>query len=251
MDSTSVSLGIAFAAGLVSFLSPCVLPVVPGYIGYLSGVSISGSIDAGGRELTSRVPTRGRALLHAALFVGGFSLIFVALGASATFLGATLRDLLPIMQRVGGVVIAMFGLYLMGLLRFQMLMRERRLHFGARPAGMAGSVLAGVAFGAGWTPCIGPVLASVLLYAGMEETMGRGMMLLASYALGLGVPFLIAAAALDRFLSGARLLRRWGLPLQRVTGGILLLIGLLLATGQFARMTASLARYTPFFDLGF
>jgi cytochrome c-type biogenesis protein len=113
-----------------------------------------------------------------------------------------------------------------------------------------GSVLAGVAFGAGWTPCIGPVLASVLLYAGMEETMGRGMLLLMAYAVGLGVPFLVAAVALDRFLAGTRALRRWGRPLQRATGAVLLLLGVMLATGRFAQLTAMLARYTPFIDIG-
>jgi len=246
MDPTSISLGLAFLAGIVSFLSPCVLPVVPGYIGYLSGVSVS----AGVGDPKGVVVQRGRAVLHAALFVVGFSLVFVALGASATAVGSSLRTVLPVLQRVGGVMIALFGLYLLGVLRIDMLMRERRLRLASRPAGLVGSMLAGVAFGAGWTPCIGPVLATVLLYAGLEETMGRGMMLLAAYAIGLGVPFLIAAAAMDRFLSGARLLRRWGVPLQRATGGLLLFLGLMLASGQFARVTASLARYTPFLDVG-
>lgn len=245
MDPTSVSLGLAFVAGIVSFLSPCVLPVVPGYIGYLSGVSVSGA----GRDSMDRLP-RGRAIVHATLFVAGFSLVFIALGASATVMGSAVRDLLPVLQRVGGVIIALFGLYLMGVLPLEMLMRERRLQLASRPVGTIGSVLAGVAFGAGWTPCIGPVLATVLLYAGMEETMGRGMILLAAYAVGLGVPFLLAAVAMDRFLSGARLLRRWVLPLQRATGVLLLFLGFMLATGQFARVTANLARYTPFLDLG-
>jgi cytochrome c-type biogenesis protein len=244
MDATSISIGLAFAAGLVSFLSPCVLPIVPGYLGYLSGVSMGGEGTAG------VAASRGRAVLHAALFVLGFSLVFVALGASATVLGSTLRGLLPVLQRVGGVAVALFGLYLLGLLRLGFLMRERRFQLASRPAGGVGSVLTGVAFGAGWTPCIGPVLASVLLYAGMEETMARGMLLLSAYALGLGVPFLVAAAALDRFLSGARRLRRWSLPLQRATGGVLLALGILLATGRFAQMTAGLARYTPFIDVG-
>ncbi|CAN5797879.1 cytochrome c biogenesis protein CcdA [soil metagenome] len=244
MDATSISIGLAFAAGLISFLSPCVLPIVPGYLGYLSGVSV------GGEGVGRSSPSRGRAVLHAALFVLGFSLVFVALGASATALGSTLRGLLPVLQRVGGVMVALFGLYLLGLLRLGFLMRERRFELASRPAGKVGSVLTGVAFGAGWTPCIGPVLASVLLYAGMEETMARGMLLLTAYALGLGLPFLVAAAALDRFLSGARLLRRWGMPLQRGTGGVLLVLGILLATGRFAQLTAGLARYTPFIDVG-
>lgn len=242
MDPASIPIGLAFLAGLVSFLSPCVLPIVPGYIGYLSGISV-----AGGAEAT---PSRWRAVLHAILFVMGFSLVFVALGASATALGGTLRQLLPLLQRIGGVAIALFGLYLLGVFRGGWLMRERRLHLHSRPAGSAGSVLAGIAFGAGWTPCIGPVLASVLLYAGMGETVGRGMVLLGAYALGLGVPFVVAAAALDRFLSGARRVRRLHLPLQRVTGAVMLVLGLFLASGQFAALTARLARYAPLLDVG-
>jgi cytochrome c-type biogenesis protein len=245
MDASSVSIGLAFLAGLVSFLSPCVLPVVPGYVGYLTGVSVGG--EGASTEPRSQ---RVRAVGHAALFVLGFSLVFVALGASATALGATMRQVLPVLQRVGGVAVAVFGLYLLGVIRLSPLMRERRLHLAGRPAGAAGSVLAGIAFGAGWTPCIGPVLASVLLYAGMEETMGRGIVLLGAYAMGLGVPFLLAAAALDRFLAGARRVRRWSVPLQRVTGGVLLVLGLLLASGRFAALTASLARFTPFLDVG-
>jgi cytochrome c-type biogenesis protein len=245
MDAGSISFGLAFAAGLISFLSPCVLPIVPGYIGYLSGVSVGGMGAA-----QPLAPSRTRALLHASLFVIGFSLVFVALGASATAMGATLRGLLPVLQRVGGVAVALFGLYLLGVLRLGFLMRERRMQLASRPAGKVGSVLAGVAFGAGWTPCIGPVLASVLLYAGMEETMGRGMLLLMAYAVGLGVPFLVAAVALDRFLAGTRALRRWGRPLQRATGAVLLLLGVMLATGRFAQLTAMLARYTPFIDIG-
>jgi cytochrome c-type biogenesis protein len=129
MDAGSISFGLAFAAGLISFLSPCVLPIVPGYIGYLSGVSVGGMGEA-----QPLAPSRTRALLHASLFVIGFSLVFVALGASATAMGATLRGLLPVLQRVGGVAVALFGLYLLGVLRLGFLMRERRMQLASRPA---------------------------------------------------------------------------------------------------------------------
>jgi cytochrome c-type biogenesis protein len=243
-DAVTISLGLAFLAGLVSFLSPCVFPIVPSYVGYVTGLTLDEL-----REGTS-TSARRQAAVHSALFVLGFSLVFVALGASATALGGTLRNALPLLQRIGGVVIVVLGLYLLGVLKIPLLMRERRVHLTARPAGRMGSVAVGVAFGAGWTPCIGPVLATVLLYAGFEETMARGMLLLGAYALGLGIPFFVAAVALNWFLVGARRLRGWMLPLQRVAGVMLVLAGVLLFTGEFARLTAFLSRFTPAIEIG-
>src|SRR5690606_15132784 len=157
-----VSFGLAFLAGLVSFLSPCVLPIVPSYVSFITGLTLD-ELQGGGVA-----GARRRAAVHSALFVLGFSLIFVALGATATALGAALGRSLPLLQQVGGVVIVLFGLYLVGVLRIPALMRERRVHLAAKPAGYLGSVAVGIAFGAGWTPCVGPVLASILLYAGLE-----------------------------------------------------------------------------------
>jgi cytochrome c-type biogenesis protein len=243
-DLVTVSLGLAFLAGLVSFLSPCVFPIVPSYVGFVTGLTLD-ELREGGRAAARR-----QAAVHSALFVLGFSLLFVALGASATVLGGTLRRSLPLLQQVGGVVIVLFGLYLLGLLRVPALLRERRVHLASRPAGRVGSVLAGVAFGAGWTPCIGPVLASVLLYAGFEETMLRGMLLLGAYALGLGIPFFVAAVSLNWFLAGAPRVRRWIVPLERAAGAMLVLVGVLLFTGEFARITAFLAQFTPVIEIG-
>ncbi len=244
MDTVSIGIGIAFLAGMVSFLSPCVFPVVPGYVGFVTGLSMDEL-----REGTTS-GARREAAVHAALFVGGFSILFLALGASATALGSLLRDALPLLQRVGGVVIIAFGLFMLGLLRIPALMRERRLQLGSKPAGKAGSVVAGIAFGAGWTPCIGPVLASLLFYAGFEETMTRGMVLLGAYALGLGVPFFLSAVALNWFLAGASRIRRWILPIERATGGMLVILGLLLISGEFARITEYLAQFSPAIDVG-
>lgn len=190
-DLVAVSLGLAFLAGLVSFLSPCVFPVVPSYVGFVTGLTLDELKDGG------RAAARRQAAVHSALFVLGVSLVFIALGASATALGGALRRSLPLLQQVGGVVIVLFGLYLLGVLKIPALMRERRVQLAAKPAGRIGSVVAGVAFGAGWTPCVGPVLASVLLYASFEETMLQGMLLLGAYALGLGIPFFVAAVALN------------------------------------------------------
>lgn len=232
-----MSLGLALGAGLLSFLSPCVLPLVPSYIAYVSGMTLDELQTSGAAT------ARRRAALHALLFVLGFTAVFVALGATATALGATLRRSLPLMQQVGGIVIIIFGLFLAGVLRVPALVRERRVHLAARPAGWAGSVLVGIAFGAGWTPCIGPVLATILLYAGLEATMSRGLLLLAFYSIGLGVPFLVAALAFNWYLAGARQVIRWLRPLQVASGVLLVVVGVMLVTGRFTALTGTLAGF--------
>jgi cytochrome c-type biogenesis protein len=243
-DMVTVSLGLAFLAGLVSFLSPCVFPIVPGYVGFVTGLTLDELKDG------TRSEARRQAALHAALFVLGFSLLFLALGASATALGGVLRRALPLLQQLGGLVIAAFGLYLLGVLKLPALLRERRVQLASRPAGKLGSVVVGVAFGAGWTPCVGPVLASVLLYASFEETLLEGMLLLGAYALGLGIPFFLSAVALNWFLAGSARVRRWLLPLERLAGAALLLIGGLLFSGHFAALTAFLAQFSPALEVG-
>jgi cytochrome c-type biogenesis protein len=243
-DGISVSLGLAFLAGLVSFLSPCVFPIVPSYIGFVTGLTLEELQDG------SRAGARRQAAVHAALFVLGFSLVFLVLGASATALGGVLRRSLPLLQQIGGVVIAVFGLYMLGVLKIPALLRERRVQLGSRPAGRLGSVVVGMAFGAGWTPCIGPVLASVLLYASFEETMLRGMILLGAYALGLGIPFFVSAVALNWFLAGSTRMRRWLLPLERAAGAVMLFVGILLFTGQFTAISSFFAQFSPVIEIG-
>lgn len=240
----TVPLGLAFIAGIVSFLSPCVFPIVPSYVGFVTGLTLD--------ELSEgdRADARRQAAIHAGLFVLGFSLLFIALGASATALGSVLRRSLPLLQQVGGVIIAGFGLYLLGILKMPALMRERRVHLARKPAGGLGSLLVGVAFGAGWTPCVGPVLASVLLYASFEETMVRGMVLLAVYALGLGIPFFLSAVALNWFVAGSARVRRWIRPIEIGAGVVLLLVGVMLFTGHFAVITSFLSRYSPPIEVG-
>lgn len=243
MDATSISFGLAFLAGLVSFLSPCVLPIVPSYVTFVTGLSLDELRDA------NATAARRQAALHSGLFILGFSTLFVAMGASATALGDVLLRSLPLLQQIGGVIIAGFGLSMLGVLRIPALMRERRVHLASKPAGAVGSVVAGIAFGAGWTPCVGPVLASILLFAGMETTMSRGMMLLATYALGLGIPFFAAAVGLNAFLTRTRWLRRWLGTIERVTGAFLVLLGILLFTGQFAVLSGFLASFGQLINL--
>lgn len=234
MDIT-VSFPLAFAAGVVSFLSPCILPVVPSYVAFVSGMTLDEL--AGG----SAPGARKAAALHSVLFVLGFTLVFMTLGWAATAAGRQLSMALPWINRVGGVALIAFGLYLMGLLKVPALDRERRVHLSTRPAGAVGSFVIGVAFGAGWTPCIGPILASILLYAGLESTMMEGTLLLGTYAVGLGIPFVAASLAFNWFLAGASKARQWMVPLERAAGVLLALVGLLMVTGHFATLTAFLA----------
>ena len=234
-----VSFPLAFAAGLVSFLSPCVLPVVPSCLAFVSGLTLD--------ELEA-APTRAvrmRALAHATLFMTGFGIVFMTLGLVATAAGTAVARALPWVNRVGGAMILLFGLVLAGLVRVPGLDRDLRPRLGASSrspgAGALGSLAAGVAFGAGWTPCIGPILGTVLLYAGLEVTMVHGTLLLATYALGLGVPFVVASAGLSWFLAGSARVKSWIVPLRRIAAAVLIVIGLSMLTGQFARLAAFLA----------
>jgi len=235
VDGEQVSLALAFAAGVASFLSPCVLPVVPGYVSFVTGLALDDF------ESPDRAAVRRRAAVHSGLFILGFSLLFITLGASATAIGTVVRRSLPLIQQIGGAVIVLFGLYMLGLVRLPLLMQERRVQLSTKPAGLLGSVVVGVAFGAGWTPCVGPVLATILLYAGMSATMWHGAILLGAYAIGLGLPFFIAAVAFNWFLSRARGLRRWLLPIERAAGVVMIVAGALLFTGRLS----ALFRFLP------
>jgi len=234
-----VSFLLAFAAGLVSFLSPCVLPIVPSCLAFVTGLTLGELQDAPTRAL------RTRAILHSTLFTLGFGLVFMSLGLVATSAGMVIARALPWLNRIGGVMMMAFGVMLLGLLRIPGLDRDLRPGLRSdrqsRPAGALGSLAAGIAFGAGWTPCIGPVLGSVLLYASLDATMVEGTLLLATYAVGLGIPFVAASVALNWFLAGSARVRAWMVPLQRIAGGVLVVMGLSMVTGQFARLAAFLA----------
>ena len=231
-----VSLAVALAAGLLSFLSPCVLPLIPSYVGFLTGMSVE--------ELQVR---RGTALLHALWFVAGFSFIFVALGATASALGGLLREYQQWIGRAGGVLVILFGLYLLGILRPAFLMRERRLQLSRKPLGYLGSAFVGVAFGAAWTPCVGPMLGAIFTLAATRTGVREGMVLLGVYALGLAVPFLITAVALDRFLGWFQRFRPYIVWVDRVAGVLLIALGLLLVTDRFTLLAGYLQGLTPEF----
>jgi cytochrome c-type biogenesis protein len=230
-----VSFWLAFVAGVVSFLSPCVLPVVPSYVAFVSGLTLDELRDGSVKN------ARSVAAVHSSLFVLGFTVVFMTMGLVATAVGPPIARALPWINRAGGVVLAIFGLYLAGWLPLPALMRDFRLHLGSRPVGLIGSVAVGAAFGAGWTPCIGPILGSILLYASLESTMTQGALLLGTYAVGLGIPFVAAATSLNWFLAGSAGARSWIGPLQRIAGVVLLVIGIMMITGHFATLTAFLA----------
>jgi cytochrome c-type biogenesis protein len=227
---------VAFAAGLLSFLSPCVLPLVPSYVGFLTGMTLP--------EVTGR---RRVALIHALLFVGGFSLVFILLGASATALGRALNYYQVWLQRIGGALIILFGLVCLGVFNLSPLSQERRFHLERKPVGYLGSVLVGMAFAAGWTPCIGPVLGAILGLAATSADVSRGMLLLAVYSAGLALPFLLAAVAVDSFLDWFQRFRRFLPWVMRISGAMLIVVGMLLITGEFTRLAGWLQGLTPDF----
>ena len=235
-EPSALGVLVAFLAGLLSFLSPCVLPLVPSYVGFLTGMTLP--------EVTGR---RRVALVHALLFVGGFSLVFILLGASATALGRALNYYQVWLQRIGGVLIIGFGLVCLGAFKSRLLSQERRLHLERKPLGYLGSVLVGMAFAAGWTPCIGPVLGGILGLAATSTDVSRGMLLLAAYSVGLALPFLLAAVALDSFLEWFQRFRRFLPWVMRISGVMLVLVGVLLVTGEFTRLAGWLQGLTPEF----
>ncbi len=230
------SFALAFVAGLLSFLSPCVLPLIPSYVGFLTGLTLE--------ELEVR---RGTALVHALWFVAGFSLIFIALGATASALGVLLLRSQVWIGRIGGVVVILFGLYLLGVLRPALLMRERKVQLARKPLGYLGSAFVGVTFGAAWTPCIGPILGAILTLAAAQASVGHGAALLTAYSAGLALPFVVTALALDRFLAWFQRFRPYLVWVERIAGGLLILLGLLLVTDRFTLLAGWLQGLTPEF----
>ena len=238
METQTIGVLIAFGAGLLSFLSPCVLPLIPSYVTFITGLSLDDVQNA-----------RRAALLHGLLFVLGFTLIFLALGAGATMLGQTLLQYRDWISRIGGVVIIIFGFYLLGVLNIGFFSRERRVHLTDKPVGYFGTMVVGVAFGAGWTPCLGPILSSILLYTSTQADFARGMWLLLAYSLGLAVPFLLSAVAIERFTMFFQRMRKQMLWISRVSGAVMIVIGVMLVTNYFTVLASWLTTLTPEFLL--
>ena len=218
----------AFAAGLVSFFSPCILPLIPVYLSYLAGITYN--------ELTAA--PRRRVLAHSGMFILGFTAVFVGLGATATFVGRFLTDYQEWVGRASGALLVVFGLWMLGVLNVGFLWREARWHFQDKPVGYLGSSLVGATFAAGWTPCVGPVLTVILLYAGSQDKVGQGMALLAVYSLGLAVPLFLCALGLERSLGWIKKAGAGLVWIERAAGACLLAIGILLLTGGWSRVSS-------------
>ncbi|AKU91785.1 cytochrome c biogenesis CcdA family protein [Vulgatibacter incomptus] len=218
---TSISLPAAVFAGALSFLSPCVFPLVPGYLSFLTGSSAG---DAEG--------ARGKAIGRAAAFSLGFGLVFVALGATASTFGQLLGEHRRWLDLAGGALVILFGLHLLGILRVSLFFREARFQKLPSPKGFFGALLVGLAFGFGWSPCVGPLLGGVLTLAAADGTIGHGVLLLSGYAVGLAIPFIVSAAALQRFLAASSRIRPWLPWVERTGGALLTAFGVLLVTGK-------------------
>ncbi|HEY8497344.1 MAG TPA: cytochrome c biogenesis protein CcdA [Limnochordales bacterium] len=226
-----VTFPLAFLAGLVSFVSPCVLPLIPAYVTFLTGSTLDESSDGDHRQ-------RRRLLLNGTFFVLGFSAVFVAMGLGASAIGQFLTGHLPIVRRLGGLVVIVFGLYMMGILRVLAFDQERRVQARVRTPGPLNSLLLGMTFAAGWTPCIGPVLASVLVLAGTTATAAQGALLLLAYAAGLAVPFLLVTLFLGRMRAGLRRLLPHAERIRFASGVLLVVLGVMLYTNTFVLLNS-------------
>jgi cytochrome c-type biogenesis protein len=242
----NVTLLAAFGAGLLSFISPCVLPLIPGYLSYVSGLSLD---ELRGTATSRALPMpgsgRGRVVVASLAFILGFSLVFIALGATASAAGQFLLERLPILSRVAGVVIILFGLHTMGVLRIEWLYQTKQVQTNRKPAGPFGAMLVGAAFAFGWTPCLGPILAGILAVGASRDTVGDAVQLLATYSLGLGVPFLLTGLAINRFFGAMAKIRRHYHAIELVSGALLVVIGLLIFTNRFTVIAQWLSPYLP------
>lgn len=232
MQSANISFAGAFIAGLLSFLSPCVLPLIPSYVTYITGLSFA--------DLKTEHPShkvREQTMLHSLIFIAGFTVVFVLLGASATFLGGFLQEHMNVLRKTGGVMIVLFGVHVTGVFDIGVLLGEKRLTIHRKPAGYLGSFLVGLAFAAGWTPCIGPILASILIVAATEGKVYHGMALLLVYSLGLGTPFFLSSLALHRFLIFFNRYKKHIRIMEVITGVFLIIIGVMIFTNYLSMLS--------------
>ena len=237
--SESLGVLVAFSAGLFSFLSPCVLPLFPSYLSFITGMSVdrlAHEVDAGART---------RVLLHSLAFILGFSVVFVSLGASFSAAGQFLLDYRDWIRIGGGLLIIVFGLYIAGVLRVGLFGRTQQLQLRSKPAGLVGSFLVGLTFAIGWTPCVGPILGSILTLASNDRTVRQGIVLLLCYSAGLGLPFLLSSIALGGFLRFFKRYRPFIPAVERAAGVLLIVVGVLVATNYYVVLNSWAVSLTP------
>jgi len=231
----NISFFVALSAGLLSFLSPCVLPLIPSYISYITGLSFHELTEGEDKNKVRKITIK-----HSLIFIVGFSTIFILMGASASFIGKFLIDYRNIIQKVGGGLIFFFGLYIMGVLKLGFLSREVRVHLRKKPATLWGSYLVGNSFAIGWTPCVGPILGSILLYAGTTGSVSMGIGLLTAYSLGLGLPLFITSLGVSSFLLYFKRINKYMRLIQILSGLFLMVVGIMIFTGYFSVLSSYL-----------
>lgn len=238
----TVSYLTSFVAGFLSFVSPCVLPLIPGYVSFISGLSLEEM-----REISEgrAAAARRQVLVASMAFVLGFSLVFIALGASASAIGDFLGRRLPLLGKVAGAIIIVLGLHTTGIFRIKWLEMEKRVQTRQKPTSLAGALLVGVAFAFGWTPCIGPILGGILVIAGRQDSVTEGVLLLAVYSAGLGIPFVVTSVAVNQFFAASARIRRHFRTIEVVSGVLLIAIGVLIFTDQFTAIARFLQDYLP------
>jgi cytochrome c-type biogenesis protein len=235
-QAQSITIFMSVVAGLLSFISPCVLPIVPSFLGFISGMSFEEMTEA---DKDGRSPI----LPYTFAFVAGFSLIFIALGASATAVGGLLTKYQDQLRIVGGSLIVILGLHFMRVINIKFLQVEKRVHLKSKPFGLLGSFVVGITFGLGWTPCIGPILGSILMVAASQESVGKGILMLSAYSVGFAIPFLLAAAGINKFLTTYRRFSRHMTKIIVASGAFLVLIGLLLIFNKFVLVAEMLTSW--------
>jgi cytochrome c-type biogenesis protein len=243
-QTSEITYWIAFTAGILSFASPCVLPLIPSYLTYITGLSFS---QLQGEHPNAKV--RLTVLLHSLCFIFGFSLVFILLGAIAGIASSSiqhyLREGLEWVEKLGGLLIFLFGLHMTGLFHFGVLLGDKRVHLQKKPSGFMGTFIVGIAFAAGWTPCIGPILASILMVAASSGQVGEGVILLGVYSLGLGVPFLLSGLLFHQFLSAFKRFRKYIRLIEIGTGVMLMAVGIMLMFNLLAQLTMYLYQWVP------
>jgi cytochrome c-type biogenesis protein len=236
----------AFVAGVLSFISPCVLPLIPGYLSYISGLTLD-EMQGTGESAMSLGTARRRVLSASIFFILGFSFVFICVGAAASVLGQYMLERQRLLAKIAAVIVILFGLHTMGVLRIGWLYSEKRVQVERKPTTLFGAFFVGLAFAFGWTPCIGPILAGILAIAGTQQTVGQGVRLLAVYSAGLGLPFLLTALAINQFFTVFKRIRRHYHAIEVVSGLLLVLIGVLIFTNRFTLIAKWLTPYLPTF----
>jgi cytochrome c-type biogenesis protein len=235
---SGISSLIALSAGFLSFVSPCVLPLLPSYVSFITGLSMD-ELTKGG----DKARVKGIIIRNSLIFIAGFSFVFILLGASATLIGQILITYQGLIRKVGGTIVVLLGFYIMGLLRMDLLSSEKKIHLEGRPAGYLGSFLVGITFAAGWTPCVGPILGGILLYASTTGSVMSGISLLSAYSIGLGLPLFIASLGVNTFITYFKKINKYIRFVSLTSGLFLILVGVMIFTDSFTLITAFLAKY--------